>query len=497
MYDEISVAVGPRTLEILERRRQTARIKRRGWLIRRMLLLADISGLLVAFAIAQNVFPHGPGSISPPVELLIFAATLPLWVVLAKLYGLYDADEERTDHSTVDELVRVFHLVTVGTWVSFAVLWLSALDGQVSRHLLFWVVGVATVTLARVLARGFSRSRITYIQNAVIVGAGDVGQLIGRKILQHPEYGINLVGFVDDEPKERREELEHLSLLGTADRLPALVRMLDIERVIVAFSRDRHDETLELIRELGDMDVQVDVVPRLFEVIGPSITVHTLEGLPLVGLPPIRISRSSQLIKRTLDLLGALVLLVIMAPVFAVIALLIKRDSPGPVFFRQRRIGMNQKEFMIYKFRTMKVDTDDAPHRDFIKATMSKLAAPTENGLYKLERNEAITSVGRKLRRWNLDELPQLINVFRGEMSLVGPRPCLDYETAHFEPHHFERFLVPAGITGLWQVTARAHATFGEALDLDVAYVRAWSLGLDVMLLLRTARLLFRGNSTR
>ena len=175
--------------------------------------------------------------------------------------------------------------------------------------------------------------------------------------------------------------------------------MLDIERVIVAFSRDRHDETLELIRELGDMDVQIDVVPRLFEVIGPSITVHTLEGLPLVGLPPIRISRSSQLIKRTFDLLGALVLLLIMAPVFAVIAVLVKRDSPGPVFFRQRRVGMNQKEFMIYKFRTMKVDTDDAPHRDFIKATMSKLAAPTENGLYKLERKEAITAVGRWLRR--------------------------------------------------------------------------------------------------
>jgi lipopolysaccharide/colanic/teichoic acid biosynthesis glycosyltransferase len=136
----------------------------------------------------------------------------------------------------------------------------------------------------------------------------------------------------------------------------------------------------------------------------------------------------------------------------------------------------------------MKVDTDDAPHREYIKSLMNGDAATSSNGLYKLTREDAITPFGRFLRRTSLDELPQLINVLRGDMSLVGPRPCIPYETEHFAPHHFERFLVPAGVTGFWQVTARAHTTFAEALDMDVTYARSWSLGLDLTLMLRTAR---------
>jgi lipopolysaccharide/colanic/teichoic acid biosynthesis glycosyltransferase len=150
------------------------------------------------------------------------------------------------------------------------------------------------------------------------------------------------------------------------------------------------------------------------------------------------------------------------------------------------------KVFDALKFRTMKVDTDDSVHREFIRQTMDAKAAPTGNGLYKLDRSDAITKSGRWLRKTSFDELPQLINVLRGEMSLVGPRPCLEYEVENFEPHHYERFLVPAGITGLWQVTARAHSTFGEALELDVAYARNWSLELDLLLLLKTPTQLIR-----
>src|SRR5262249_46844830 len=137
----------------------------------------------------------------------------------------------------------------------------------------------------------------------------------------------------------------------------------------------------------------------------------------------------------------------------------IRRDSPGPVFFRQTRLGMNMREFETLKFRTMAVGTRSDAHRDYIRSTMSSKAAVGENGVYKLERTSDVTPVGRWLRRTSLDELPQLLNVLRGDMSLVGPRPCLDYETEFFEPHHFERFLVPQGVTGLWQVTARAHST--------------------------------------
>ena len=157
---------------------------------------------------------------------------------------------------------------------------------------------------------------------------------------------------------------------------------------------------------------------------------------------------------------------------------------------------MNMEEFEPFKFRTMYVDADDSTHREFIRASMDRTMAAGNGGLYKLERRDAITPFGRWLRQTSLDELPQLINVLRGDMSLVGPRPCIPYEVESFEPHHFDRFLVPAGITGLWQVTARAHSTFGEALEMDVAYARGWSLGLDLRLLCRTPLAILRQGAT-
>jgi lipopolysaccharide/colanic/teichoic acid biosynthesis glycosyltransferase len=266
--------------------------------------------------------------------------------------------------------------------------------------------------------------------------------------------------------------------------------------VIVAFSRDGHEEMLELLRTIRKGDVHIDLVPRFFEAVSANVGIHTLEGLPLVGLPASRISRSSRLLKRGLDLIGSAILLAIVAPLLLVIAFLIRHDSRGPVFFRQTRLGLDMKEFTLLKFRTMREGTDETPHREYIKQIMRSDALPQSNNLYKLDRNDSVTRVGRWLRKTSLDELPQLINIFRGEMSLVGPRPLIPYELDLFSPHHYERFLVPAGLTGLWQVEARAHSTFGEALDLDVAYARGWSLGLDVRLLLRTPLLIFRKRET-
>ena len=198
-----------------------------------------------------------------------------------------------------------------------------------------------------------------------------------------------------------------------------------------------------------------------------------------------------------LDVFGATIVILLCAPLVAVVAFLIKRDSPGPVFFQQTRLGKDMREFSLLKFRTMRVDVDESKHRDYIASTMSTSAMVGENGCYKLERADEITRVGRWLRKTSLDELPQLWNVIKGEMSLVGPRPCLHYETEFFAPHHFDRFLVPAGLTGLWQVSARAHSTFGEALDLDVLYAQNWSLGLDLALLARTPAQLFKIGGTR
>jgi len=166
------------------------------------------------------------------------------------------------------------------------------------------------------------------------------------------------------------------------------------------------------------------------------------------------------------------------------------------VFFRQVRLGENQQAFTVLKFRTMVEGIDDAAHREYIRGIMDSAAAPGWNNLYKLDRPEAVTKFGSWLRRTSLDELPQLFNVLRGDMSLVGPRPCIPYEVELFEPHHFDRFSVPAGMTGLWQLIARGHATFKEALDLDVTYARNWSLRLDLQLLARTSLVFFHVGRT-
>jgi exopolysaccharide biosynthesis polyprenyl glycosylphosphotransferase len=463
-----------------------------------MLLAADVLGLLAAFVATELIWAEaGPSPVGTSTRAVIFVFLLPVWVLAASLYGLYDRDEERATHSTADEVVSVFHLITVGAWGFFATSWLVGLGHPHQRKLTtFWLLAILSVITARWAARSLARRHSSYIQNTVIVGAGQIGQLIARKLVQHPEYGINLIGFVDASPRPWRRDLESVQLVGEPGDIVDVVRTRDVERVILAFSQDHHERMLEVISALRSSNVQIDVVPRLFEALSPSVAVHSVEGLPLLSVSPARIPRLSRLIKRSIDLVGAAILLVLTAPLILLIAFLVRRSSPGPVFFRQERLGIDLHSFTFLKFRTMREGTDHAPHREYVKQIASADAEPGANNLYKLDRSDVITPVGRWLRRTSLDELPQILNVLSGDMSLVGPRPAIPYELELYAPHHFERFLVPAGLTGLWQVEARAHSTFREALDLDVAYARSWSLGLDLRLLLRTPPLIFRKGDT-
>jgi exopolysaccharide biosynthesis polyprenyl glycosylphosphotransferase len=456
-------------------------------------VLADVVGLTLAFIVA-SLWWQDHTALGAPPEFKLFAVSLPCWILIAKLHGLYRRDEERADHCTTDDIVGIFHVVTIGAWLLLLASRLERIDGlRVLDVAAFWALALSLVPLARTIARRACRRAGAYEQNTVIVGAGDIGQLICRKLIKHPEYGANVVGFVDRTPKVRRADLpEHLSILGGPDRLPEIVERLQVERVVIAFPYESVPELLALLRQLRSLPVQIDLVPWLFELVGPRVSVHAVEGLPLIGLPPQRASISSRAFKRAIDIAGACVGLIILSPLMAYIAVRIRRESPGPVLFCQTRLGAGMKEFKVLKFRTMKVDTSTDPHRDYIRRSMSIGAAAEANGLYKLDRTDALTSVGRWLRRTSLDELPQLVNVLKGEMSLVGPRPCIPYEAESFEPHHLERFAMPQGLTGLWQVTARANSTYREALDLDVAYVRDWSFGLDLRLLLRTPLQLLR-----
>ncbi len=488
---EVALDVG-RTLAVSPDRIRVGR-GRRGKMVRRALVAADLVGLLSAFAVAMVLAPTEPGAVDPGLEWVLFAGSLPLWLALFGIHGLYDRDEERADHSTVDEFFGVVQVTAIGTWVfTLLAIVTGLLSPDLDRLALFWVLSTLFLTCTRALARGICRRHPNYVQRVLVVGRGDVGQLLARKINQHQEYGMNLLGFVDGEPKAKRSDVDEVVTLGQLDELDALVRDNDVDRIIVAFSNEPDESTMEVVRALRDESVIVDVVPRLFDLVGPRAEMHVIEGLPLISLRAARLSRLSLALKRAGDLVAGSILLLLTVPLFAYAAVRIKRGSPGPVFFRQERLGMNQRPFTIFKFRTMAADTDQEAHRDFIRSIATSDAALGPGRMYKLQRDDTTTRFGQWLRTRSLDELPQLVNVLRGDMSLVGPRPCIPYELENFEPHHFERFLVPQGITGLWQVTARANSTFGEALDMDVAYVRGWSLGLDLRILLRTPTTLLR-----
>ena len=249
------------------------------------LVVADVIGLGLAFVLASLV-RQADGLFASTQALAVFVLAIPCWIPVASLLGMYRRDHERLHHRTSDEIVDIFQVVTIGAW-------LLLLASRIER---WHAPGVLTLTLssafaicivpiAREVARRGSKRATAYAQNTVIVGAGDIGQLICRRLNEHPEHGVNIVGFVDRQPKIRHPDLpEHMMILGEVDRLPEIVAELQVERVVVAFSNESVSDLLPILRELHTEGIQIDVVPWLFELIGPHAFVHSVEGLPLVGL---------------------------------------------------------------------------------------------------------------------------------------------------------------------------------------------------------------------
>ena len=465
--------------------------RRRGWLVRRFLVAADVLGLLAAFAIAELIVV-GPGSgrFDVVAETLAFIATLPGWVLVTRLYGLYSQDDQRTNHTTTDEVANVFNMVTVCTWLFFAVSWVSgAAHPAVPKLLLFWVFAAVLVPLARTTGRWAARRSPAFIQNTVIVGAGDVGQTIAEKLRRHPEYGVNVVGFVDSQPREQRDAVGDLAILGPPSDLESIVHAHDVERVIIAFSRVSHEEVLSLIRSLKDAFVQVDIVSRYYELVGPSTGISAVEGIPVLCLPPRALGSSAKLMKRALDVVLSVFALALLTPVFLIVMVAIFLDSRGPILFRQRRIGAGGKTFEILKFRTMIPEAEEL--KDAV-AHMS-LHADGDDRMFKIADDPRVTRLGRLLRKASIDELPQLLNVLRGEMSLVGPRPLIPSEDVRVENWGRERLSLRPGMTGLWQVLGRSEIPFEEMVRLDYLYVTNWSLWHDLRLMCGTVPAMLKG----
>jgi exopolysaccharide biosynthesis polyprenyl glycosylphosphotransferase len=471
-----------RPREIVSRRLDAKQARRRSWLVHRALAAADTAGLLVAFLIAMAAFGGDGGNVRLAGEIALFVPLIPFWILLAKLHGLYDQDDERTDHSTVDDITGVFSVVTIGTWLFFLVSNMTnSLNPSLHRIVVFWLLAIALVPLSRAVTRTLCRRAVAYVQNTAVVGTGPVARHVARKILAHPESGLNLVGFVDTSSPSTTS-IGGLPILGSPAELRELVSALDLERIIVSFTDDGPERTLTLVRGLRDLDIQIDIVPRLYEAVGTNSTVHMIGGMPLVGLPPIALSPSSRLLKRAFDLVGASLGLIVLFPLFVAIAIAIKLDSRGPVFFRQLRRGEREKTFRIYKFRTMIADAE-AKKGDLAHLNMH---ADDDPRMFKIPNDPRLTRVGDFLRRTSLDELPQLINVLKGEMSLVGPRPLILEEDGYVLDWARKRLELRPGITGLWQVLGRSDIPFGEMTQLDYLYVTSWSLKEDIRLILLT-----------
>ena len=485
--------VSDRTLEIIRYRGGHRSARRRGWLVRRALVFADALGLVLAFLCAELVFGTrgAQGPFNTSTETLLFVATLPGWLGVAKLYGLYDRDQQRADHTTSDDIGAILHMVTMGTWLFFAVTWVVRFASPGPPKLFaFWVTAVVLLSLGRVAARAFCRGRLAYLQNTVVYGTGEVGRTVAHKFLQHPEYGVNLVGFVDSSSADLSAP-KAVPVLGSSEQLRDVVETFQIDRVVIAFPAERHDRVIGRIRSLSDLDVHVDVVPTLLDVISPDVDMHAVEGLPLIGLPPFALTQGQRRLKRAMDVVVSSIGLVVLAPVFAVLALAIKLDGRGPVFFRQVRMGEGGKPFRMLKFRTMMADAD-ARKAEF--AHLNKHAVPGgDSRMFKIPGDPRVTRVGRVLRRYSLDELPQFLNVLKGEMTLVGPRPLIPEEDRYVDDWARKRLDLKPGMTGLWQVLGRNEIPFGEMIKLDYLYVTSWSLWRDCRLLLRTLPLMVKG----
>ena len=325
------------------------------------------------------------------------------------------------------------------------------------RRLIIWEFGPATV------------SRI------LVVGTGQVAQRLAARLARCPD--THVVGFVNDgDPSQA-------TVLGNLRDLPTLCRDNQVDRIIVAFSRTPDRETLEVLRSL-DGQVPISVIPRLYELHSWRSEIEELHGLALMHVPPASLGYSAQLTKRVVDLVASVLAILLTLPVWLALAAAIKLDSPGPVFFRQERSGRGGRPFRIFKFRTMTADAWNC------RATLAS-SNEVDGPLFKMQNDPRVTRVGRFLRRTSLDEIPQLINVLRGEMSLVGPRPLPVEESVRLDGAALTRFDVAPGMTGLWQVSGRSDLSYADLQHLDSVYVRSWSLMWDLRIIRDTPRSVF------
>jgi exopolysaccharide biosynthesis polyprenyl glycosylphosphotransferase len=435
---------------------------------RRALVVADLfAGLLVVGA-ASRVF----GSVGPGWTAL---AILPLALIINATSGLYNRDELLLRKSTLDEAPAVFQAATLTTVVAY-LLDSALLETPIGARLFafMWLSLAIAVIACRVAARAFAR-QATAPERCVLIGDAAVALRLKAKLAESPNVKATFVGRI---PLDAEPNSVVARVLGTPEEFARVVQDHDIHRVIVAGDAGEHQRVLEAIQAAKALGVRVSVLPRMFEVVGSSVAFDYLDGLTILGVRRFGLSPASRAVKRWFDIVGSALGIVFLSPLLLTIAGLIKLTSKGPVLFRQTRVGRDGHPFEMLKFRTM---------HDGADAQKAELAELNEaDGLFKIADDPRVTRIGRTLRRTALDELPQLLNVLRGQMSLVGPRPLVLDEDQRIQGWYRRRLSLTPGMTGDWQVFGAARIPLREMATIDYLYVSNWSLWSDVKILLRT-----------
>ncbi len=437
------------------------------------LVLVGLAGTLLLLSHLIQ-FPSGGFALRSG---LLFAGTVPISFAM---FGLYSSKSLMV--SALDEARSVAAALGTMTliWLFIGMLIRPGSFGrpEVLAMVVWLPIAFVSALMIRVVVRGHVRT--THPERVLILGAGNTGQVLAERI-RTGGSGVEVVGFVDDEPLPLRAAIRDIPVLPESRGLNAAIAATGATRLVLAFSQSPSHEVLEAIRTSEFGRLPISIVPRYYEITPAHSTLSEINGIPLVDLRSAQLSRGARSLKRALDLAVAGGSLIILAPVFLVVAAAVAIDSRGPIFFRQERLGSNGRPFRILKFRTMVADAESR------RMDMAHLNEMEGSGpLFKMKHDPRVTRTGRFLRSTSLDELPQLLNVVGGSMSLVGPRPFVTHEAVQIDGWGRRRLDIKPGITGLWQVRGRNDVPFEEMVRLDYMYVTSWSVWWDVRLMLQT-----------
>ena len=464
----------------------------------------------------KSVWPVGVvNDFEPYLGFLFF-------VPLVKIYMLRRAGMYRLrgEFSFGNDFVKIFGASTLASMVLVLIAFLfrqgfSYRDGQFvwldysfSRLVFvydwliaagaFWVVR-SVVRVVQILYRSNERNLIP----TVVVGCGEMAQVCVSEISQKRRLGYRLVGAVKAHADEDSVALTNdgARILGGFDDLPELVRRYGVEEVLITDTRIDPRKMFEVLMECGrDHHIKYRVIPNLLDCLPGKTEIATIGALPMIKLYEEGLRGSQRALKRGMDILVSIGLLLITWPFWVALAILIKMESRGPVFLKQERVGMDGKVFLMIKFRSMIDGVDDQAHRELMQRTINgedaNQGTPDEPIYGKVKDDPRLTEIGSWMRRYSFDELPQIFNVLLGQMSIVGPRPPIPYEVRHYKDWHRARFHVRPGITGLWQVSGRNRLHFEEMVRLDVFYIENWSPWLDMKIMLKTLPVMLRGDNT-